>query len=117
MTRSKRRNHTASFKAKVALAALKGDKTAAELAQQHDVHPKQIQDWKRRLLEQAESMFEGKGDAASRWETLALLLEPQNFLGQTTPASRKGPRPPMAETMLQGIEYRIRVWIALLRES
>ena len=42
MTRRKRRNHTASFKAKVALAALKGDKTLAELAQQHDVHPNQI---------------------------------------------------------------------------
>ena len=42
MTRRPRRNHTAVFKVKVALAALKGDKTLAELAQQFDVHPNQI---------------------------------------------------------------------------
>jgi transposase-like protein len=52
--------------AKVALAALKGDKTVAELAQQHDVHPNQFQDWKRRLLEPADSIFEGNGDAAGK---------------------------------------------------
>ncbi|MGY6587475.1 MAG: IS3 family transposase [Wenzhouxiangella sp.] len=63
MTRRKRRNHTASFKAKVALAAPKGDKTVAELAQQFDVHPNQIQDWKRRLLDQADAVFEGKAAA------------------------------------------------------
>lgn len=60
MTRRKRRNHTPSFKAKVALAALRGDQTVAELAQQFDVHPNQIQDWKRRLTDQADELFEGK---------------------------------------------------------
>ena len=59
MTRRKRRNHTPSFKAKVALASPKGDKTVTELAQQFDVHPNQIQDWKRRLLDQADAVFEG----------------------------------------------------------
>ena len=49
----KRRNHSASFKAKVALAAVRDDKTMAELAEQFDVHPNQIQDWRRKLLEQA----------------------------------------------------------------
>lgn len=57
MTRRPRRNHTAAFKAKVALAALKGDKTLAELAQQFDVHPNQITDWKTRMQEGAASVF------------------------------------------------------------
>ena len=43
--RRKRRNQSPAFKAKVALAANKGDKTLAELAEQFDVHPNQIQDW------------------------------------------------------------------------
>lgn len=53
----KRRNHSASFKAKVALSALKEEKTLIELAEQYDVHPNQIQDWKRCLREQAENIF------------------------------------------------------------
>ena len=57
MARRPRRNHTAAFKAKVALAALKGDKTLAELAQQFDLHPNQITEWKTRLQERAAGVF------------------------------------------------------------
>lgn len=46
MTRRTRRNHTAAFKAKLALAALKGEKTLSELAQIFDAHPNQVTDWK-----------------------------------------------------------------------
>jgi transposase len=53
MSRRPRRNHTGAFKAKVALAALRGEKTILELAQQFDVHANQISQWKSQLLEGA----------------------------------------------------------------
>ena len=53
MNRRPRRNHTPAFKAKVALCAIKGDRTLAELAEQFDVHPNQITQWKAQLLEDA----------------------------------------------------------------
>jgi transposase len=57
MSKRPRRNHSPAFKAKVALAALKGDKTLAELAQQFDVHPNQITQWKAQLLDGAAGVF------------------------------------------------------------
>jgi len=54
-----RRNHAPGFKAKVALAAIKGDKTLAELAEQFDVHPNQISEWKQQLQESAADVFGG----------------------------------------------------------
>lgn len=54
----KRRVFGASFKAQVALAAVRGDKTAAELAGKFQVHPSQVMTWKKQLLEQAPELFE-----------------------------------------------------------
>jgi len=55
--KDKRRNHSARFKAKVALAAAKNDKTIAELASQYEVHPTQIAKWKKQLLESLPEIF------------------------------------------------------------
>jgi transposase len=57
MTKRTRRNHSPAFKAKVALAAVKGEKMLAELAQQFDVHPNQITTWRGQLLEGAAGFF------------------------------------------------------------
>ena len=55
--KNKRRNHSAAFKAKVALAVIKGDKTIAELASEYEVHPNQITQWKKKLLESIPDVF------------------------------------------------------------
>ena len=57
MSRRTRRNHSPAFKAKVALAAIKGEKTLAELAQLHEVHATQITAWKAQLVEGAAGLF------------------------------------------------------------
>ena len=62
---TRRNKFKPDFKAKVALEALKGDKSTAELAQIFGVHPAQISAWKKQLLESASSVFEGKHPAKS----------------------------------------------------
>ena len=64
MSRRPRRNHSAAFKAKVAIEALADGKTIAEIAQKHDVHPNQIVDWKNQLLERAASVFGAEAASA-----------------------------------------------------
>ena len=67
MTRRPRRNHSPAFKAKVALAAIRGEQTLVELSQQFDVHANQIKQWKDQLLEGATSVFgdETKSESAT----------------------------------------------------
>ena len=61
----KRKSHTAAFKAQVALAALKADKTVNELASQHQVHPTLIHAWKKQLLAGAEDLFSSPAKVAA----------------------------------------------------
>ena len=61
----KRKQHTAAFKAQVALAAVKGDKTVNELAGHYEVHPTLIHGWKKQLLSGAEDIFAQPGKAAT----------------------------------------------------
>lgn len=56
---AKRQTHSAAFKAQVALAAVRGDRTVNELAAQFGVHPTLIHDWKKKLLAGAAAVFEG----------------------------------------------------------
>ena len=70
MSRRPRRNHSPAFKAKVALAAVKGEKTLAELAQQFDVHPNQITQWKAELLQRAAEVFATAAEKREAWRPL-----------------------------------------------
>ncbi len=59
MARRPRRNHSGEFKARVALAAIRGDKTLSEIAEHFEVHPHQVTEWKKQLLERAGEVFGG----------------------------------------------------------
>ena len=83
MSRRTRRNHSPAFKAKVALAALKGEKTLAELAQLHDVHPTQITAWKAQLVEGAADLF-GAGSAGKGVEAAVDLKTLHAKIGELT---------------------------------
>ena len=82
MPKRKRRHHSPAFKAKVALAATKGDRTLAERAEQFDIHPNQIQEWKQKLVASAEQVF-GAG-ASETAETEREIEKLHAKIGQLT---------------------------------
>ena len=79
--KNKRRNHSAAFKAKVALAAIKGDKTLAELASEYAVHANQITQWKRQLLDSLPELFSRRRQTDQR-DQEALTSELYQQIGQ-----------------------------------
>ena len=76
-----RRKHSGSFKAKVALEAVKGEQTVAQLAARYEVHPGQIQVWKKSLLEGAANVFDGKEDKRQKSDA-ALVARLYQQIGQ-----------------------------------
>jgi putative transposase len=73
-----RRQHSAEFKARVALEALKGERTLNEIAADYEVHPVQVQQWKRQALEGIGSVFSSKREkAATDQEALTAQLYQQ----------------------------------------
>jgi transposase-like protein len=79
----KRRTHSPELKAKVALAAIKGEKTIAELAEQFQIHPNQITKWKKQLLNSARAVFEN-GSSKSTSDDSATIKELHAKIGKLT---------------------------------
>ena len=71
--RKPRRNHSAKFKAQVALEAIRGEKTIAEIAAHHEVHPTQVTSWKNQALENLAAIFGGENVASDGKERIREL--------------------------------------------
>jgi transposase len=83
MSRRPRRNHTPAFKAKVALAAVRGDRTVAQLAEQFDVHPNQVTTWKAQLEGGAADVF-GSGGGITATEPAVDVKSLHAKIGELT---------------------------------
>ena len=78
MAKRPRRNHGSTFKAKVALEAIKGEETTVQLAERFDVHPNQITEWKKQLMARAEEVFSKDKKA----DTVVSVKELHTKIGQ-----------------------------------
>ncbi len=80
---NKRKQYSAQFKAKVALAAIRGEKTVSELASQHEIHPTLVNNWKRQLSEQAGALFESAAAVKAPPDQPAQIDELYRQIGHT----------------------------------
>ena len=94
-----RRNHSPAFKAKVALAAIRGDRTLAELAEHFEVHPNQITQWKSLMLERAATVF---GETTPAPEAAGTIRALQAKIGQLA----------MGNDFLEGALNKTGLWSA-----
>ena len=105
MSRRARRTHTPAFQAKVALAAIKGEMTLAQLAEHFDVHPNQITQWKVQLQESAANVFGpgGNGTAQPAVDVKALHAK----IGELTLENDSKKRRPRVSTPVAGEQIRM----------
>src|SRR6516162_1558407 len=120
-----RKKHNSGFKAKVALAAIKGDRTIAELASEFGVDPNQIYNWKKLLLDGAASVFEGGGLAAGAaqvdvlYRQIGQLKVENDFLARKLgkSAERNGARWSSAQTGYHRYRSNAGCWRCRARQS
>ena len=104
MSKSKRNRYSADFKAKVALEAIRGELTVAELAKKHAIHPNLITNWKRQATEGMRGVFERRSESAGeaqQSEVERLHAKIGQLIVERDPRSSRGqafcPRPSVAE--------------------
>lgn len=83
MSKNKRNRYSAEFKAKVALEAIKGEQTLAEIAARYNLHPNMITNWKRQAIDNMAEAFSGKADRAKELDE-AQLKDLHAKIGQLT---------------------------------
>ncbi len=116
MTRRPRRNHTPAFKSKVALEAIKGEKTLAELAQHFDVHANQIKLWRDQLLESAQGVF-NKESKGAKSESQIDVKTLQSYLDEFVfRFNRRKNRPSAMATLLKNSIISTQITCDMLKE-